>query len=342
MNKKRKIAIIVFSVALIIVGLIFLAIGIKGKKSNEKYGYWVTDSDYLYDKAIDYLEKDLYNSMPFRDEENFHVFLDYDPLGIKEKDNKKYVYMYVGKKSYYVKKEKLRSGEAGFSAYKFTFENDEPIKYEVPLDGGEMEQSTREMFPDDIEDKIIGYEFDSTNLEKQKEEYYSYLESTSVVGIDKDEEPILVYGTYGGYSTKKEANTIKGKFIDGYGDIYEYTIPCNVNEELMVNIDDIEKNIIIKYKENNIGNISKEDLNELKNNLKNVNEEYANIEQEAEDLPSYFIKVAYTPKNDLTLQDYSRKDLTDLINYKDTVEKKNISEEGKQILEILNKYKFIE
>lgn len=304
MNKKRKIAIIVFSVALIIVGLIFLAIGIKGKKSNEKYGYWVTDSDYLYDKAIDYLEKDLYNSMPFRDEENFHVFLDYDPLGIKEKDNKKYVYMYVGKKSYYVKKEKLRSGEAGFSAYKFTFENDEPIKY--------------------------------------KEEYYSYLESTSVVGIDKDEEPILVYGTYGGYTTKKEANTIKGKFIDGYGDIYEYTIPCNVNEELMVNIDDIEKNIIIKYKGNNIGNISKEDLNELKNNLKNVNEEYTNIEQEAEDLPSYFIKVAYTPKNDLTLQDYSRKDLTDLINYKDTVGKKNISEAGKQILEILNNYKFIE
>ena len=41
MNKKRKIAIIVFSVALIIVGLTFLAIGIKGKKSNEKYGYWV-------------------------------------------------------------------------------------------------------------------------------------------------------------------------------------------------------------------------------------------------------------------------------------------------------------
>ncbi len=70
-----------------------------------------------------------------------------------------------------------------------------------------------------------------------------------------------------------------------------------------------------------------------------MKEEYSNIEQEAEDIPSYFIKVVYIPKNDLTLQDYSR---TDLINYKDTVGKKNISEAGKQILEMLNKYKFIE
>jgi hypothetical protein len=145
---------------------------------------------------------------------------------------------------------------------------------------------------------------------------------------------------YGGYTTKADANTIKGKYIDGYGNIYEYTIPCDENEDLLVNIDDIDKSTIIKYAGNKISSISTEDLNVIKENIYNVKEEYENVGIAMVDSPSSFVKVSYY-KNDLTPVDYDRSDLTDLITYTSSSGKNNTSEASNNIIKILSKYNLL-
>ncbi len=143
---------------------------------------------------------------------------------------------------------------------------------------------------------------------------------------------------YGGYTSKAEANTIKGKYIDGYGDVYEYTIPCNENEELSINIDEITSNEISKYVGKKINTISKEDIAEIKNNLANIEDEYENIGIWAEDAPLSFVKVKYVKKNNLLVVDYDKAEFTDLIK---STNEMNISETGKKIISILNKYNLV-
>ena len=49
----------------------------KEKKNIKKYGDWITDSDYLYDIAIDYLKERMYQNSKDRDKEDFQVFYNY-------------------------------------------------------------------------------------------------------------------------------------------------------------------------------------------------------------------------------------------------------------------------
>jgi hypothetical protein len=341
MNKK---IVMVILVVLLIIGFICgIAVGLSRKNNIEKYGAWITDNEYLYDKAIEYLKEEEYQNEynKDKDKEDYQIFIDYKGFGIKEKDNKKYAYMYILQESYYVKNGKLRGSTASCIPYKFTFENDEVVGYEVPDDGTNNTASIKNLFPDDIEDKVVGYMFDNTNLRNNVTKHYSYLESTEIVYIDNDENPIVVYGVYGGYTTKADANTIKGRYIDGYGNIYEYTIPCDENEELLVNIDDIDKSTIIKYAGNKISSISTEDLNTIKENIYNVKEEYdENVGIVMEDSPSSFVKVSYY-KNDLTPVDYDRSDLTDLITYTSSSGRNNTSEASNNIIKILSKYNLV-
>ena len=143
---------------------------------------------------------------------------------------------------------------------------------------------------------------------------------------------------YGGYTTKAEANTIKGKYIDGYGDVYEYKIPCNENEEISIDIDKIRAIEMPRYVGNKVNTISKEDINEIKNNLADIEEDYENIGIWAEDSPLSFVKVKYVKKNDLTVVEYGKSEFTDLIKSSNEM---NISEAGKKILDILNKYNLV-
>ena len=339
MNRKIKIILTILIIVLLIIASI---IGINvnlSNKSNEKYGYWITDNEFLYDKAIEYLKEEKYKAAYDKYKEDYQIFYDYEGFGIKEKDNKKYAYMYILEESYYVKHEKIRSSEGSCIPYKFIFENDEIISYEIPKDGSEYANSIKEMFPDDIENKVIRYEFKDAKLKKSVEEHYSYLESTLIVNMDYDEDIIIAYGSYGGNTTKSEANTIKGKCIDGYGDVYEYKIPCNENQELLVNIEDIDKNIISKYQGNKIAAISSEDLNEIKNNLNNLKEDYSNTKNIHEDIQLYFVKVPHIKNNDnMLVVDYENSSLMDLIVDTSNFRKENTSESSKNILSILKKY----
>lgn len=335
MNNKKNIVII--TIIVIVLLLIITTIILANNKTN-----WVTDHDFLYSKAIEYIVNE-HKKEHYNNGEDYQVFTDYKGFGISEneKKNEKYAYMYVLIESYYTKNEKIRSAAINSMPYKFTFnENNEVINYEISNDCGEQnyKKTVKKIFPRDIENKVLSYKLENTKLRNNVKEHYSYLESTDIFDTDYEEYPIVISGMYGGYTSKAEANTIKGKYIDGYGNVYEYTIPCNENEELSINIDEIDKEIVLKYQGTKICNISKEDINEIKNNLADIEENYENIGIWVEDSPLSFVKVKYVKKNDLTVVDYDKAEFSDLIK---STNEMNISESGKKIISILNKYNLV-
>lgn len=342
MNKKVKVIFIISIILLLIVGLVIWINVNLSNKSNEKYGYWITDNEFLYDKAIKYLKEEKYKIANDKDKEDYQIFCDYEGFGIKEKDNKKYGYMYILEESYYVKHEKLRSSEKSCMPYKFIFENNEVIGYETPQDGSEYITSIKDMFPNDIEHKVLNYNFNIIKLSKEVEKHYSYLESTLIIDVDSNEDIIAICGIYSDNISKHESNMIKGNCIDGYGDIYEYNMPCNENEELLVDINDIDKNIIAKYQGDYIASISKEDLNEIKSNLSNLKEDYSNINTTNKETLSSFVKVLNTNHyNGDIIIDSNDGDFIDLIIHTSNFRQENISETSKNILNILAKYNLI-
>lgn len=335
MNKIVKFILIVLFITSIV-----LCIKINlDNKGNEKYGYWVKDSDYLYDIAINYLKEKKYNSYYDKDKEDYQVFFDYERFGIKEKDNKKYAYMYISEESYYVKHGKLRSDKKELSPYKFVFENNEVVNYEVPKLGSDFAPSVKEMFPNDIENKVLNYNFNSIKISKDVDNHYSYLGSTFVVNVDYDEDIIAICGYYYNDKDKSEINTINGQFMDGYGDIYEYTIPYDKNQELLIDIDHIDRNIISKYQGNKISTVSNDDLHKIKYNLHSIKEKYITTETTTQNNKLGFVKVLYKANNEnMVVLDYNDNTLIDLIIHNSNLKKENISEAGKDILNILAKY----
>ncbi len=326
-------------VILLIIVLVLCIKKILDEKGNEKYGYWIKDSDYLYDIAMNYLKNEKHKSSYDKDKEDFQVFFDYEGFGIKEKDNKKYAYMYISEESYYVKHGKLRSGEKSYKPYKFVFENNEVIDYEIPKLGSDFAPSVKEMFPNDIENKVFNFNYNGTKISKDVDNHYSYLGSTIAFDVDYDEYIIAMYGSYVSDKENPEANTIRGLCIDGYGDIFEYTIPCNKDNELSVDIEDIDRNSFFQYQGSKISSMSQEDLEKLKNDLYNLVEKYSTTENISENKQLGFIKVLYKRKNnDMLLVDYSNKDFIDLIVCGPNSRKENISKTGKDILSILKKY----
>lgn len=318
---KKKMVILIL-VLIVVIGLI-AGIIIFNKKDNTN---WITDYDYLYDIAKEYIITENTANGHDKNEKDFRVFADYEGFGIEEKDNRKYVYMWILQEAYYVKNDKLRSSSGSSMPYKFTFENNRIIDYEIPKDGTYYASSIRDMFPDSIENKVLIYNMDDSELKSQVKEHYSYLDSTEIVYVDSDEEIILFTGYYGGYTTKAEANTVKGKCIDGYGNVYEYKIPCDENEEMLIEADKIDKEIVDKYKDNTISlTLSKEDLETILNNIENVSEEYKNIGITTTDLPCSFIYI---------IKDGTKKELL-IYNY--DMAKENSSEAAKNILDVIAK-----
>lgn len=172
MNKK------ILGVIIILVLIIGIIIGyfIFTKKDNT---VWITDYEFLYDKAIEYIAEEITTSGHDKDKEDYMVFTDYEGFGIEEKDNKKYVYMWILSESYYVEDNTLKSSEGSSMPYKFSVENNEVVGYEIPKDGDDLYVSSiKEMFPDSIENKVLSYEMDNSNLEEKVKEYYSYLDMT--------------------------------------------------------------------------------------------------------------------------------------------------------------------
>lgn len=167
---KKKI-LICFFILIVIIVLIF---GIFALKKDDTA--WVTDNDFLYEKAIDYIVEQSKLEGYDKDKEDYQVFTDYEGFGIKEKNNKKIAYMWILEESYYVENNELQTSEGCSMAYKFTFENNEVVDYETPQDGIYYTSSIKDMFPDSIENKVMLFDMDDSKLKEQVKNHYSYLD----------------------------------------------------------------------------------------------------------------------------------------------------------------------
>ena len=143
------------------------------------------DDKNLYDLAVQYLINNDSNSEKFNDA--YKSFIDYSGFGIREDNQYRYAYMWILEESYYLENNKIIFSSGSSMAYKFIFnkDNDELIKYELPMDGSYYVSSIKKMFPRDIARDILSFSKSknrpsSDNLRKQVKEHFSYLEDTNI------------------------------------------------------------------------------------------------------------------------------------------------------------------
>src|SRR5699024_6983302 len=110
---------------------------------------------------------------------DFKVFTNIQKLGIKQKGNQIYVYVWATVHSYYVENHQLEINSGYSAPCKFIIENDEVINYIMPEDGERYAESVKEIFPKDIREKMKNLDSDerNINIKQQVDEYYSYLEN---------------------------------------------------------------------------------------------------------------------------------------------------------------------
>lgn len=173
---KKGLVIIIF----VIVFLILL--GTISYMATEKT---VTNREDLYEKIEEYLvslEEPHYSietkeSTPNYDIGDFKVFTNIQKLGIKQKGNQIYVYVWATVHSYYVENHQLEINSGYSAPHKFIIKNDEIIDCIMPEDGDRYAESIKEIFPEDIREKMKKLDNDerNINIKQQVDGYYAYL-----------------------------------------------------------------------------------------------------------------------------------------------------------------------
>ena len=150
---------------------------ITGCKKHEEY---IANSDYLYNIAVQHIIDNDDNKERYND--GYKLFIDYSTFGITKDKSYRYVYMWIAEESYYILDNKIISGSGSSMPYKFTFElnDNKVIKIETPKDGNEYTSSIKEMYPDDIENKAINFQWKDDTLIKEVRNYYSDLKDKSI------------------------------------------------------------------------------------------------------------------------------------------------------------------
>ena len=120
-------------------------------------------------------------------------------------------------------------------------------------------------------------------------------------------------------------DSIKGKCIDFYGNVYEYKIPCNEKEEMLIPVKDITKEVVEKYKGNVVSTLKKEEVDILLRNQNRITDECKTIGIQAEDSPYSFVYLLSNGKQKA------------LLEYASTHSRENVSKSGKEILDLLVK-----
>lgn len=164
----KKSQIIIISSIII---LTFIGVFLFNYNQKEKI---ITDSDHLYDEAIEYLALEYYNKDRKALENMYNHFVSsYDKFGITKHGDNKYVYMWVLGEGYYLEDEEIKD-DSGYSMFfKFTFLDNEVIKYEIPKDGNEYADSIKELTLNyKMYKKVINYD-SKLNNDKEVEDYYS-------------------------------------------------------------------------------------------------------------------------------------------------------------------------
>lgn len=185
MKKETKIALIILAIAIFILGII--GVIVVGLNNNSKE-IEVKGKEELYDKVEEYLiskEQPHYfveekNAKPNYNVSDFQVFTDIARLGIKEKDDETYVYIWALVESYYVQDGKLISNGGYSIPHKFIIKDNEIIDYKIPRDDSEYSKSIKEIFPLDIRNKLNDDLVDRNKIDNQVKEHYSYLQDDKI------------------------------------------------------------------------------------------------------------------------------------------------------------------
>jgi hypothetical protein len=168
--------------SLMVIVSLFIITGCSNKEN------YITDNEHLYDIAIQYIIDN--DTNPEKNNDRYKMFVDYNGFGITEDENYRYVYMWIAEESYYIADNKIISGSGSSMPYKFTFElnDNKVVKIETPKDGNEYTSSIKEMYPDDIENKAINFQWKDDTLIKEVRNYYSDLKDKSIYyySVDKN------------------------------------------------------------------------------------------------------------------------------------------------------------
>ena len=167
--------------SLMVIVSLFIITGCSNKEN------YITDNEHLYDAAVQYIIDN--DTNPEKNNDRYKMFIDYNGFGITEDDNYRYAYMWIAEESYYVVDNKIISGSGSSMPYKFTFElnDNKVVKYEIPKDGNEYASSIKEMYPDDIENKVINYQWKDDEFIKEVKKYYSDLKDKNIYYHTGDE-----------------------------------------------------------------------------------------------------------------------------------------------------------
>lgn len=168
--KKKILLFLIVLLSLLLILIIFIL-------TKKPRTIWITDNEYLYTKAISYIVNEKTNENSNKDKEDFQIFTDFQGFGVEEKKKLKYAYIWILDEAYYVSDNKLVSSSSSSMLYKFMFENDEVVSYEVPKDGAEYGSSLKKMLPDSIEDLVLNFNMGDDRLKFKVNEHYSYLPS---------------------------------------------------------------------------------------------------------------------------------------------------------------------
>ena len=161
-------------ISLMVIVSLFIITGCSNKEN------FITDYEHLYDTAVQYIIDN--DTNPEKNNDRYKMFVDYNGFGITEDENYRYVYIWIAEESYYIADNKIISGSGSSMPYKFTFElnDNKVIKIETPKDGNEYTSSIKEMYPDDIENKAINFQWKDDTLIKEVRNYYSDLKDKSI------------------------------------------------------------------------------------------------------------------------------------------------------------------
>lgn len=279
----KKKVLIIFVILVVLVGAILWCF-----KSNQSY--YITDYEWLYDEAIKYLETEIGEESEYKLEDDYQVFTDYKGFGIQENGTQKYAYMWILEEEYYVQNGKVQNGSGSSMAYKFTFENNKVIDYEIPKDGSYYTSSIKKMFPSEVVDKIFKFNMDSSNLDKKVKKHYEYLETVD--------------------SSDSETNLSNSKAPEGEVVFKNFKIK---NNEPKINLDD--------WKENDLWYKKVTDYSEYKKLMDN----YSDLRKLTEsDFENYFAIIVLSNENQLNYK-YLTYD-NDVLNIEMRYEEKNSTE----------------
>ena len=182
MKSEIKVALIILVIVLFILGTIG---GIVVVLNNNLKETEVKGQEDLYGKVEEYLiskeEPHFFledkNSKPNYNISDFQVFTDIARLGIKEKDDETYVYIWALVESYYAQDGRLISNSGYSIPFKFIIKDNKIIDYKMPGNGSEYQKSLKDIFPLDIRSRLNNDLVDGNKIDNQVKEHYSYLQN---------------------------------------------------------------------------------------------------------------------------------------------------------------------